>query len=388
MKKSIEFIDILSTVIISITIFLLPVFFLTNTTEIFTLPKQFLVILASAILLIVWGLKIIIERRVVLNGNPLNLPLVIFGAIILISAILSRNRFDSLIQTVPVVFAIILFFHIVNFVRDRKNFSIILSALVLGAAVSSLITVLYYFKLYLPFINIQNQFFNSLGSVIQQLIYLVPVLIFSLFFLAKKAGFPKVKISIDLINDYSFFVNLLSSAAILAGIAVVVYQIIALPNKPILLPYIYGFQTAAATITQDAQMFILSLLFGSGYGTFAADFTRFKLPAFNLEQNIWNLTFSFSSSYFLELIATTGILGALSFIFILVSLFKTRAPRNPLFAAAIASFALSFLLPFAYIAVVELFILLAIYVSYLNISEDKRVYDVVLPLVASKKGLF
>ena len=62
MKKSIEFIDILSTVIISITVFLLPVFFLTNTTEIFTLPKQFLVILASAILLIVWGLKIIIER--------------------------------------------------------------------------------------------------------------------------------------------------------------------------------------------------------------------------------------------------------------------------------------------------------------------------------------
>ena len=388
MKKSIEFIDILSTVIISITVFLLPVFFLTNTTEIFTLPKQFLVILASAILLIVWGLKIIIERRVVLNGNPLNLPLVIFGAIILISAILSRNRFDSLIQTVPVVFAIILFFHIVNFVRDRKNFSIILSALVLGAAVSSLITVLYYFKLYLPFINIQNQFFNSLGSVIQQLIYLVPVLIFSLFFLAKKAGFPKVKISIDLINDYSFFVNLLSSAAILAGIAVVVYQIIALPNKPILLPYIYGFQTAAATITQDAQRFILSLLFGSGYGTFAIDFTRFKLPSFNLEQNIWNLTFSFSSSYFLELIATTGLLGAISYLGLVLSIIKIRVVNNPLFAALFIILVASFILPFNFAAIALVTILSGMFVAFLNISQDKRVYDTAMSLVSTKSGGF
>src|SRR3989344_2097457 len=388
MKKSIEFIDILSTVIISITVFLLPVFFLTNTTEIFTLPKQFLVILASAILLIVWGLKIIIERRVVLNGNPLNLPLVIFGAISLISAILSRNRFDSLIQTVPVVFAIILFFHIVNFVRDRKNFSIILSALVLGAAVSSLITVLYYFKLYLPFINIQNQFFNSLGSVIQQLIYLVPVLIFSLFFLAKKAGFPKVKISIDLINDYSFFVNLLSSAAILAGIAVVVYQIIALPNKPILLPYIYGFQTAAATITQDAQRFILSLLFGSGYGTFAIDFTRFKLPSFNLEQNIWNLTFSFSSSYFLELIATTGLLGAISYLGLVLSIIKIRVVNNPLFAALFIILVASFILPFNFAAIALVTILSGMFVAFLNISQDKRVYDTAMSLVSTKSGGF
>ena len=307
-KKSIEFIDIVSTLIISATVFLLPIFFLTNTTESFNLPKQFLVILSVLILLIVFGLKTVIERRVVLNVNPLNLPLGIFGAIILISAILSRNRFDSLIQTMPVVAALLLFFHVVNFVRNRKNFSIILSALVLGATASSLITILYYFKIYLPFLNIQNQFFNPLGSVIQQLIYLAPVLIFSLFFLAKKAGFPKVIISTDVINVYSFFINLLSSAAILAGIVLIAYQIIVLPNKPVLLPYIYGFQTAAATITQDAQRFILSLLAGSGYGTFAIDFTRFKLPSFNLEQDIWNLTFSFSSSYFLELIATTGLL--------------------------------------------------------------------------------
>ena len=388
MKKSAEFIDIVSTLIISTTVFLLPLFFLTNTTEAFTLPKQLLVMLSASILLIVWGLKMIIEGRVVLNGNPLNLPLVIFGAIILISAILSRNRFDSLIQTVPVVFAILLFFHVVNFVRNRKNFSIILSALVLGAAVSSLITILYYFKLYLPFLNIQNQFFNPLGSTTQQLIYLIPVLTFSLFFLARKAGFPKLKISIDLINDYSFFINFLSSVAILAGIVLIAYQIIVLPNKPILLPYVYGFQTAAATITQDTQRFIFSLLFGSGYGTFAIDFTRFKLPSFNLEQTIWNLTFSFSSSYFLELVATTGLLGAISYLGLVLSIIKIRVVNNPLFAALFTILIVSFILPFNFAAIALVTILSGMFVAFLNMTQDKRVYDTAMSLISTKSGGF
>ncbi|KKR91793.1 MAG: Radical SAM domain protein [Candidatus Woesebacteria bacterium GW2011_GWA1_41_13b] len=388
-KDTVSYIDTISTFIISLTLFFLPLFFLLNTTDFFIIPKQLLIIGATLILIILWGVKVLLARKIILNASPLNLPIAVFAITILVSSILSKNRFDALIQVVPVFFAVLFFLSLVNNIRERKSFSIVLSAFVLGAALSSIVTIAYYFKFYfLPFASLQNQFFNTFGSITQQLIFLIPVFVISLFYLLQKIGFPRVKFGQDLKTDFGFFVQLLSGVTILAGLILIAYQIIALPNKPIVLPYIYGFQTAAAAISQEAQRFIVSLLFGSGYGTYLVDFTRFKPPSFNLEQNIWNLTFSFSSSYFLELIATVGILGALSFIFILVSLFKTRAPRNPLFAAAIASFALSFLLPFAYIAVVELFILLAIYVSYLNISEDKRVYDVVLTLVASKKGLF
>ena len=160
------------------------------------------------------------------------------------------------------------------------------------------------------------------------------------------------------------------------------------PNKPVILPYIYGFQTAFATISQDAQRFIFSLLFGSGYGTFLVDFTRYKLPSFNLEPNLWNLTFSYSSSYVLELIATTGILGGIAFIFMLFSTFKMRASKNALFTSVFAGFILAFILPFSYANVVLLFVLLALYISYLNIEGDKNVYDVLLSLVASKSGMF
>lgn len=386
MKKNIEFIDTLSTLVISITVFLLPVFFLTNTTDFFTLPKQLLVILSVAILLVLWGIKSVVERRIVLNVNPLNLPIIIFGAIILVSSLLTRNRFDSLIATVPVIASLLLFYGIVNFVRERKNFSIVLSSLVLGAAVSSVFTILYNFKIYLPFINIQSQFFNPLGSAIQQLIYIVTVLIFSVFFLARKTGFPKIKLSSSLGGDYGFFINIISAVTILLGIVLIAYQIVASPNKPVLLPYIYGFQTAAATITQDAQRFILSLLVGSGYGTFTIDFTRFKLPSFNLEQNIWNLTFSFSSSYFLELIATTGLLGAISYIGVVLSIIKLRVINNPLFVSLATILILSFILPFSFANLALLVILSGMYAVFLNLSGDKRIYDTTMSLVSTKSG--
>jgi tetratricopeptide (TPR) repeat protein len=388
MKKNIEFIDILAVSIITVTVFLLPVFFLTNTTDLFTIPKQLLIIFSTLSLFVIWGVKAVLERRVVINVNPLNLPLAIFTGIILVSAILSMNRYDSLIQAVPVAAAVLFAFAIVNFVRQRKYFSVILSSLVLGGAVSAVITILYHFKIFLPFVNIQSEFFNPLGSSIQQLIFTVPLLIFSLIFIARKTGFPKIKISSGLSNDYGFFINLVSAAAMIGGIAVIAFQIIASPNKPILLPYIYGFQTAAATITQDAQRFILSLLLGSGYGTFAVDFTRFRLPAFNLEQNIWNLTFSFSSSYFLELIATTGLLGAISYVGVIISIIRTRIMSNPLFIALALLLVFSFILPFGFAAVALLMILSGMYVSFLNIAGDKRVYDTAMSLLAAKSGGF
>ncbi len=386
-KQALALLDTLSTALISITVFLLPLFFLTSSTDLITIPKQLLIIFASGALLFLWGIKIIIDRRLVLNANPLSIPLLIFLLVVILSAVLSRNRFDSVIQTVPVLFAVIFFFIIVNSIREKKSFLIALSSVVLGAAVSLIITILSFFNLYiLPFANTQNQFFNTLGSSIQQIVYSAPILVLIIFNLARKFGFPKIKVSLSHLGNYEVFINSFASIAIISGLLVILYQIIALPNKPILLPYIYGFQTAAATITQDAQRFILSLLFGSGYGTFATDFTRFKLPSFNLEQNIWNLTFSFSSSYFLEIIATTGILGAISYLGVIFSILKLRMTKNPLFIGLFVIIVLSFILPFNFAVIALLLILAGMYISYLNILGDKRVYDTSMSLISTKSG--
>lgn len=388
-REASRLIDNISTVIIAVTLFLLPTLFLTLTTDFFIIPKQLLIIGSTSALIILWGIRQIIEKKLTINANPLNLPVAVFGIIVLISAIISQNRYDSLIQTVPVVAAVFFFFVVVNSVRQSKAFGVVLGGLVLGAAVSALISIAYFFKIYfLPIPGIQSQAFNTFGSIVQQLIYLIPVLVFGLFYIAREVGFPKVKVPQQLKTNMGFFIQLVAAVFVIAGVALIIYEIVFLPQKPIILPYIYGFQIASAVITQNAQRFLLSLLFGSGYGTFLVDFTRFKLPAFNLETNIWNLSFSFSSSYFLELISTTGILGAISFIFLIISVLRTRVTRSPLFFSILILLVLAFVLPFAYPSVVMLFVLLALYVANLNIVSDRRVYDVILSIVAAKNGMF
>ncbi len=386
-KQLTNLIDTVSSAVASITIFLLPVFFLTNMTDPFVLPKQLIIVVSVLLLLLLWGVKSIIEGKIITNANPLNLPVGIFGLIILISSILSPNRYDALMQAVPVLAAIFLFFIIVSTVKQRNSFSMVLASYVLGGAAAAIITVAYYLKIYfLPIPAIQNQYFNTFGSVLQELVYLLPIGIFSLFYIARRLGFPKVKAE-NVGSDIWFFVQLVTGIFVTAGILVIAYEIIATPAKPIILPYVYGFGIAFASISQDTSRFILSLLAGSGYGTFLVDFARFKLPAFNTEPNIWNIAFSFSSSYFLELIATTGVLGGLSFIFLIISALRTRAAKNPLFVSSFAAFVLALILPLSFPTVAALFVLLGLYVAYLNIENDKRVYDVVLSLVANKRGM-
>jgi tetratricopeptide (TPR) repeat protein len=56
-------------------------------------------------------------------------------------------------------------------------------------------------------------------------------------------------------------------------------------------------------------------VFGSGPGTFMADFSKFKPVEFN-ETRFWNLRFDKGAGYLPELLATTGILGTFSYLLI------------------------------------------------------------------------
>src|SRR3989338_4599902 len=104
------------------------------------------------------------------------------------------------------------------------------------------------------------------------------------------------------------------------------------PQKQQILPVSFGFQIATAAVSQDTSRLLVSLPFGSGYGTFLTDFTRFKLPNINANPAIWNLTFSYSSTFVLELLATTGILGMLAYFYLLVRVLRTREHAlSPLF---------------------------------------------------------
>lgn len=385
-NETIAYLKNISLVLIAGTLLVFPLFFLTNTTDFYVFPKQVLFTYVTIALLVLWGIRMVIERRLTLRTTPFNVPIFLFGAIVLISSLIAPDMYDSLFQSVPVVMLLIFYFVTVNTIDNRSSFNIALSALSIGAVLSSLLSVLYYFKLYvLPIPAIQTQYFTTFGSPVQHIAYLLPILLLSSLYVWRRYRAGHMK---EFTTDYSLMIHVVSAVIILLGIAVTIFKVAVLPQKPIVLPFQYGFQIALAAVGQDAARMLLSFLFGSGYGTFLTDFTRFHSPNFNLDQSLWTLSFSFSSSYILELIATTGVLGLISYLFILFKVIKTRLnPFSPLYAAVIAAFVLSLVVPFSFSLVMILFVLLSFYATYLFLEGDKRVFDVVISLVALRQGL-
>lgn len=384
-KGALPYLNSVATIIIAFTFLLFPLFFLTTTTDFFIFPKQLLVIFVSLLLFILWGIKAVTEKRVNILSNPINLPVLLFIVILILSTIFSASRQDSLLQMIPVALLGIFFFAVINFISDKSSFAIVLISLIIGTVTSSLISILANYNIYvLPFEKIKNPFINTHGAPIQYLAYLAPILILciaSLFNVVRGKKIAKIS------KDLSLILEALATVVFILAIAIALFQIKTPSQKPILLPFESGFQVAFASISQDSARVAQSLLVGSGYGTFANDFTRFVAASFNAN-NYWNLMFSFSSSYILELLATTGVLGLFSFAFIFINFVRSKKSlTHPLFLAVFSVFLLSLIIPFSYSMVFLLFSLLALYVSHRSIENAKGFENVEINLVAFKKGL-
>lgn len=385
-KSTIGIITTVATIITATVYLLFPVFFLTITTDFFTFPKQILIVGSSLILLILWGVKALAERKVTVLLNPLNIPVLLFAIILILSTFFSLSRQDALLQSLPVILLCVFFLTTVNFVQEKSSFMIIVISLLIGTAISAILSILANFNIFvLPFEAVKNQGFNTHGSPIQYVAFLIPLLILcgsSLFDIIKKKRVQAIT------KDFTHILQLVSVAIFTVAIVIVIFQIVTSAQKPILLPFNHGFQIAFAAISQDSQRMIQSLLLGSGYGTFSADFTRFVGPTFN-SYNFWNLTFAFSSSYVLELLATSGALGFVSFVFIFVNFIRSKArANNPLFLATLATFILALVIPFSYSLVFLLFALLALFVAHRAIENAKGFDHVTLNLVTLRQGLF
>ncbi len=376
-KELIDYLNNLSYFLLGILFLVFPVFFLSFTTDAFTLPKQALLGGVSLLLLIIYGVKTIAEKRVLVRRTPFDLAVLIFTIVVFLSAVFAVNRIDSLINFVPLLFAVIAYFMITNNLKDKKSANFLTIMLVLGAVVSALISILSMFNIYIfPDEFTRTATFTTIGTLLDQTIYIALVLPLAAHFITKDQGIKSLtrkKIGFSL-----------ASLIILIGLIVSIYNLIA-QQRPTLLPFETGFQTAFAAVSQDTGRIIQGFLLGSGYGNYGVVFSKFKQAAFNLNPDLWTFIFYRSSSFVLELLATTGILGLISFLYLCYKIVKER----PLSASLVLAIILSFILPFSFVTVSTFFIILALYASTQGIKKtnDDKYFDVELELVALKKGL-
>ena len=294
-----------------------PLIFATLTTDAFTIPKQLLMAFVVLICLLLFGAKMLSEGGIQLRRTPFDLPLFFFTLFALLSAIFAVNRLDSLISFTPLLFSVLIFFTIINLIKTKPSVIFLIYCLTIGASAVSLISSLSFFKIYfLPYRAIQFASFSPLGSLLDQAIYLFVILLVALYFALPLLKVESLK-NIELKRIFAAFFSII----ILIGFSITCYQLLT-TQKPLILPFRTGFQTAFAAISQDSARIATGFFLGSGFGTYATDFTRFKQAAFNLDQNLWSYTFFRSSSFVLELLATTGILGLLSYLFVIFRFLK------------------------------------------------------------------
>lgn len=367
---------------------LFPIFFLSTTTDAFVLTKQLVLIVLSSLALLIYGVRTLVDGKLRLRTSPFDMPVLLLVIIAFASAFLSVNRYDALIAFVPFLFVGFLYFVIINTVRSQKQLLFLLSALTIGAVLAAFVTILSFFKLYpLPFAYSHIPYFTTFGSQLDQALYFALVLpiagYFGYDYFARSKNKANDAVTAEAqIKKQSGIMGLFGIAFVIIAVALglTVYWLLT-SQHPLILPYATGLQTAFAAISQSGNVF-KSLLLGSGFGTFINDFSQFKPVSYNANQTLWALTFFRSSSFALELMATTGLLGIVTFGFLVYKVLRQKNFFLPLVLALLAAIAL----PFSFTMVALLFVLLALFGIVCIHSNPHKYGDAEFSFVAFKNG--
>lgn len=386
-KELLAYLDNVTLFMWSALLFAFPFVFTSITTDAFTFPKQVALAAVVVVSFILQAVKMTIQGKVSLQITPFDLPLLLFSIVLFASSFFAVNKYDAYISFVPVLFVILGYFALINLKVSKAGMLFLLGGLVLGAALNAIFVLLTFLKLYiLPFSYTHIPTFTTFGSLLDQAIYfalVIPLAAYIAFPLLGNQRYVEREVIVLTGNKnvlYSFAVALL---AMIVGLVVSIYLLLFV-QKPLILPFETGFQTALAVISQDAGNVLKSFLVGSGFGTYLTDFTRFKQATYNSNPDLWSFTFFRSSSFVLELIATTGILGLVSFGFIVYRVVKEKVFFLPVILAIIASL----LLPFSFTIIALFFILLALFATMRALQNPRKYGEVEFYFVALKHGLF
>jgi tetratricopeptide (TPR) repeat protein len=345
---------------------LVPLFFLPWTSEVLEWNKRALVMVGAAVVGLAWLGRGLVSRRMEYRHSLVTLLVGLFVAVTAASALLAPNPYFSLVgdsgqqkaALVTVLGLAVLLAVGVQVWRDPADVRKLSVAVVVGGFIAALFGFLQAWApgghYLLPFAFAKSSSFTTVGTFASLAAYLA--------FTATLAGgmllsphsdhacsgrwcratnvflFIAAVLMIFMVAVVEFtpvLIGLIAGALVLVGfaiahagrmrgvsgifvpvIALIVAGITLATSFPInlkvpaeLMP---SLKTSAHIAWQTVQT---KPIFGSGPGTFLADYARFKPREVN-ETQFWDVRFDRSSSRFFTILATTGIIGALSYLFL------------------------------------------------------------------------
>lgn len=344
--------------------FLTPIVFLPWTTELFEINKQTLLVLLTALAIVTWVGSMVVGKRLIFRSGWLNLFPVLVLVGVFLSSLFSLAGYQTWVgqasqeYTSFLSFAmfILLFYVLMHTAGGKQIQTKLLSALIASATLTGIVTVLGMLNIWhLPFDFAQSTGFNTIGTINGFAAFMLVIAFIGLSMWLVSGGekgevIPTGKVGVVLrllivvqvlmtvfalvaIDFWVFWVLSIAGVVLLAifhfiqekkfpnpkrfalPILVLLVSILLLflrtpvqINLPVVVTpsYTSSWNIAANVLTANPT----GLLFGSGPGTFAYDYARFKPVEVN-QTVFWNVVFDRSKSHAITMLATLGLIGTL-----------------------------------------------------------------------------
>jgi tetratricopeptide (TPR) repeat protein len=351
-------------------VFLVPLFFSSLTIDVLELNKQTILVILAAVAGVAWLGKALADKQFTLVRNWIHLVVVLFGLGYLLVSLLSHDRYLSMVGTLgqmPWAFstvAALVVFYVVAIHRIRQTtqvydfvFSFLVSSLIAGVY-----GLLQMFGIYLiPVAASQVKTFTSVGSVFSFAVYMtVPLLIAAslafhgcrnnvcLLGSSKPAGkvargivwatIVVALINLIVIDFWVAWASLLFGTVLtvlvgylrtrkigmspklaIPGVLLAVSVLLLFFRTPINLNIPSEVSPSAMASMNIAKEALREYpVFGSGPGTWIYDYAKYRVQLVNLSP-FWNVRFDRGFSFFLTLLATTGLVGTVLWLLLIIS---------------------------------------------------------------------
>ena len=332
-------------------LFLVPIFFLPWTSEVLDFNKQALLLAFVAISFFSWMLKALISGKLEINVNKMHIVVGVFFLVYLLATVFSVYKYGSFwgwpqitSESLLSISAIILFYFLATNIFSKKDVFTSVVVLFASAILVELISIFQLFGWFiLPFDFTKSVIFNTIGTT-GSLGFLAAILlpIAMLLLMVSKKWWKILFASQLILSAMILFLinyNIIWWVVIIGSALVMVFGVLkkelfdsrwmALPMFFLAISLFFMllspqvswlpqrvneiFLSQKSSLQISFQAIREKPIFGSGPGTFAYNFSKFKDPEFN-KSSLWSTTFNRAVSKVLNDLATTGVLGFLALI--------------------------------------------------------------------------
>jgi len=295
--------------ILYLTVFLIPLVFLTLFANPFSPTKVIILTFGVALILFVKAIRVIVEGSLQVSTTSFDFPIILLLIAYLASAILKTpNKMEAFFMpgTASVIFASgLLYFFISNLKKkEKETLSGVIFLSGLTAAIISLLSFSGVFT-YIPQLPsfVADPSFNPLGGQLPLVIFLAVII---------PLGINQILSQKELVKKvFSGF----AIAILVLSLVLATYNI--LPGKSGQIRFI-DYKTSWS-VTIDALK--ESPVLGIGPANFLTAFNRFKPLSYNLTDH-WMIKFSSARNYYLTALTEVGLLGGAALILIFSVIYK------------------------------------------------------------------